>query len=424
MLDDGEVPYRVQAVGKSLGCQKLLLLNGKGLPVKASMHASKGQVRLASHQSLFMTGVFRIPFLFWSFSFGLAVFLVFTFLPRSLYDPGITIVELLAIGLALVVAAICNCWRSLPKLESDLRAFAGKLQRQNPNPVPCDRGASRAILAAELWRLHDTFVGFLSGRHMYYVCENLVLPLTAHVQLSYAEVVGPVPMQWFVSHFWGTAFNHFVNAVRRHAERSAVSPAKWTEVSYWICTFSNNQWKVDDELGSSWQNSSFYLALRSGLCKGTAMIFDDDAMPLSRAWCLFELLQTSILAREDSSFQGLLLCTDSGVLNDGCSNIEVALTISKRLSTLRLQDATASRWADKKMIDQLVGEQPGGFEGVNKFLKDAVQVVLHEAQVRFEQDLKHLKQLNSKSCVQQSSTGLQPSSSSESMRIGAADDNV
>jgi len=153
------------------------------------------------------------------------------------------------------------------------------------------------------------------------------------------------------------------------------------------------------------------------------MIFDDDAMPLSRSWCLFELLQTSILAQEDSSFQGLLLCTDSGVLNDGCSNIEVALTISKRLSTLRLQDATASVRADKEMIDKLVSEQPGGFEGVNKFMKGAVQTVLHEAQVRFEKDLKELKELNSMSFVQQPSTGLRRSSS-EPLRMGAADDNV
>ena len=63
---------------------------------------------------------------------------------------------------------------------------------------------------------------------------------------------------------------------------------------YWVCSFSNNQWQLNEELGdgSGWQQCSFYLALRSGHCLGTTMVVDDDAMPLERSWCLFELLHT------------------------------------------------------------------------------------------------------------------------------------
>ena len=40
------------------------------------------------------------------------------------------------------------------------------------------------------------------------------------------------------------------------------------------------------EVGMSWDQSSFYLALRSGTCQGTVMVFDNDALPLTR-WLLF-----------------------------------------------------------------------------------------------------------------------------------------
>lgn len=49
---------------------------------------------------------------------------------------------------------------------------------------------------------------------MYYVCSNLVKPLTEPYQLSFVELVGPSPMEWFVSHYWGMAARHFNDAIR------------------------------------------------------------------------------------------------------------------------------------------------------------------------------------------------------------------
>ena len=50
-----------------------------------------------------------------------------------------------------------------------------------------------------------------------------------------------------------------------------------------ICTFSNSQWHVKDELGNGrWQESSFYRSLISPNCKGTAMIIDELVQPLQR----------------------------------------------------------------------------------------------------------------------------------------------
>ena len=36
---------------------------------------------------------------------------------------------------------------------------------------------------------------------MYYVSANIVKPLTEPFQLSFAEVVGPTTIAWFVSHY-------------------------------------------------------------------------------------------------------------------------------------------------------------------------------------------------------------------------------
>jgi len=177
---------------------------------------------------------------------------------------------------------------------------------------------------------------------MYYLCGNIIKPLTKPYQLSYADVVGPNDMQWFVSHFWGTPFAHFVETIRKHAEGSL--GARVTDlhlVTYWICTFSNNQWKVLEELGETWEYSSFFLALRSPGYKGTVMVLDDEVRPLTRSWCLFELLQTALLSKKKKT-QGLFLATQSGVMNLGQCGMDLAVTLSKKMSTLKLQDASAS----------------------------------------------------------------------------------
>eukprot|EP00913_Durusdinium_trenchii_P024104 g22637.t1 len=122
---------------------------------------------------------------------------------------------------------------------------------------------------------------------------------------------------------------------------------------YWICSFSNNQWKVDEEIGDTWDESSFYLAMRSNECQGTAMVFDDQAVTLTRAWCLFELLQTERLSMERTSYQGLMICTGQGIMNHGAGSLDLAMNVTLRLANLRLQDAQATKDLDKEMIDGL-----------------------------------------------------------------------
>merc|ERR1719461_1200186 len=109
---------------------------------------------------------------------------------------------------------------------------------------------------------------------MYYLCPNLVMPLTEPDQLSYAEVAGPKDVQWFVSHYWGHTFRLFVESISKHAELTQ-GASGWRNIAYWVCTLSNNQWRVKEELGIDCEDSSFHHALRSSTCLGTAMVMDE-----------------------------------------------------------------------------------------------------------------------------------------------------
>lgn len=149
----------------------------------------------------------------------------------------------------------------------------------------------------------------------------------------------------------GHPLAHLVASVERHAQDF---PEKHP---YWICTFSNNQWAVSEELGETYHESSFYQALRSCGTLGTVMVFDEEAMPLTRSWCLFELLQTVLLQDISHDFKGLMLCSPLGIMNTGKGSLDLAMNVSKKLAVLDLEAAQASMQSDKDMIDSLVRQE-------------------------------------------------------------------
>lgn len=147
-------------------------------------------------------------------------------------------------------------------------------------------------------------------------------------------------------------------------------------IAYWICTFSNNQHFIPEELGKTHQESSFYLALHSDTCCGTCMILDQRAVPLTRSWCLFELLQTMKLQKSRAGHEGLVFGTHTGVLNKGSATVELALNIGEQLAILSLKDATATDPADQEMIHTLVLEEMGTFEEIDRALCGHVRAAL------------------------------------------------
>merc|ERR1712050_48685 len=108
---------------------------------------------------------------------------------------------------------------------------------------------------------------------MHYVVSNIIIPLTEAKQLSYAELAGPTTLQWFVSHCWGTPFPHFVGCIDKFARAESTAEhyneleSKCGVAAFWICSFSQNQHLLAEEIPGQWQTSSFYKALRSKHCK-------------------------------------------------------------------------------------------------------------------------------------------------------------
>ncbi|CAL1139216.1 unnamed protein product [Cladocopium goreaui] len=357
----------------------------KGNFVVEDMASSSGQYQISRRHAMAFLGFCGVPFLVWLlglFVFYIAFMAVFW---ARYVRPDLACCFHIACGCFLAFAIHWIRWRAIThtRILKDVQVFDRLLRREHPKPITCEKGPSRAIEAHQLHTFLDFFQNYIGSRTTYYVVHNIILPLTEPYKLSYAEVAGPSQSQsrWFVSHYWGTPLAHLVASVERHAQDF---PEKHP---YWICTFSNNQWAVSEELGETYHESSFYQALRSCGTLGTVMVFDEEAMPLTRSWCLFELLQTVLLQDISHDFKGLMLL---GIMNTGKGSLDLAMNVSKKLAVLDLEAAQASMQSDKDMIDSLV-RQEGGFEQINEFLADSINEVLNKLREQFTRNISSLE---------------------------------
>ncbi|CAK9101525.1 unnamed protein product [Durusdinium trenchii] len=378
---------------------ELYLLQDQGEHISKDINTSWGRMRIFPRCSLWASATCGIPslivlvfllvilalYLYWAILNGIGEA---KHLPWSL-----SIALLGALGVLVVHYWV---WRN-HVLSTPLRrrqgSFKQRLLKANPNPQPTERGPDRAITAEQIGELFEYFRDFIRRRDMHYVTNNLVLPFTKPYHLSYAEVAGPSRASWFVSHCWSNAFEDFFHSLQNMAQGKACFD--WRKVTFWICSFSNNQFKVQEELGDGDPlKSSFYLALQSPECHGTAMVLDNDCVPLQRSWCLFELLQTRYVAPKlKSGYEGLLLCTPNGVLQWGNAHVDTVVRLAEKVGEIRLENAEASRVEDKIMIDACVIETvPGGFAEVNKFAKECIKTVLDAANGSFQVRVQELMQ--------------------------------
>lgn len=106
-------------------------------------------------------------------------------------------------------------------------------------------------------------------------------------------------------------------------------------------------------------------------------------MPLQRIWCLFEVYHTIHLSRS-GNFQGLLLCTSTGVLQEGKAGTDVAVAVAKTAAELDTENAQATSEEDRLMICQLIEQMPGGFEAMNTFVRDTICNALQASHKHFE----------------------------------------
>lgn len=376
-----------------------LLATRTGPPIDKAMDASKGTLRLGKglkglKDDILYTGIFGCLSAAWTI---LGLFVVASLFVhfgelRKQTCKWLGCCTFVVAGIAALVRRSIRRNELLPIQVMHLH-FRDIMREKNPHPLACPRGPGRAVTALQLEDLLN-FFGPLHIRHrdMYYVCGNIIMPLTEPERLSYAELAGPRTVDWFVSHFWGLSFRETVQTIMAHT----FALERVNDMGYWICTLANNQWNLRAELGrdvtgvstqESWKFSSFYLALCSASTRGTLMVMDNEAKPLGRAWCLFEVLQTmqQLKAREaDEDFKGLLLGTKEGVLNFGSASIDLPMTLAYRLAKLDLRSAEATDEEDKLMIHSLVQALPGGFDAMNCFVRLVICDAVRQSHDEFE----------------------------------------
>jgi len=199
------------------------------------------------------------------------------------------------------------------------------------------------VTAGVLWDLLEHYGAFILDRNMHYVVSNIVLPLTEPSKSSFAAIWGRQTVTHFVSHSWCTPFFEFVETLRRHAE--SIAGARWRSQTYWVCSFSNNQWDIASALGDSIASSAFARVLRGGVVRDMVMVLDAKVRPLQRVWCLYELWIAT-----QQKFH-VTFATSMGIIGDAtCASVDIVFAIAERIGGLQVEDCEASNGEDKRQI--------------------------------------------------------------------------
>jgi hypothetical protein len=162
-----------------------------------------------------------------------------------------------------------------------------------------------------------------------------------------------VPL-YFVSHWWGEPVLDFVKCLEQHA----VDRGLGVDSPYWVCAYANNQWKLDDEIGGSLEESSFRKAMK--LSFGTVTVLDEGGVTFSRIWCGYEIFTS--LAGDKHKTYDVYTCPKGGAVGlvEGLSagdkdagakqKRESGFPLERVRLDIQLQSAQASVEADRKAI--------------------------------------------------------------------------
>jgi len=281
----------------------------------------------------------------------------------------VVIVHLVASGIGLVSALSVRFAQTLKPtpLECKLQRVLGCLLGQHPDHISQGCSADRAVSAQQVLDLAHFFRDFVGQRSAYFVVANIVKPLTQVHRLSYAELAGPSPVQYYASHFWGTSFAGLSEAIKSHAQE--VAGEEWFRITYWIDFLSMNHWLIGEAGASDLHDSACYTALWSSSCHGTCMILDEEALPLTRSWCLLDALQTHRRHQASPTF-ALVLCTPEGVIGvpGRSSDEKISLALEARLATLNIANVQATERHDQERIRALL-EAGDGIATIASFIR-------------------------------------------------------
>jgi len=160
--------------------------------------------------------------------------------------------------------------------------------------------------------------------------------------VSYAELLkhsSPQqghPVKDFISHTWSEPTTDFMTALQRARCGSC-----------WVCPFAVNQHQVD--LDDDLEKSPFFKALQSVKAASgrVLMVLDEDATPLTRIWCVYEIWVTATLGLrfEMGTPEGLMK------LGPNCNR-----NLQNKINRFKLDEAEATVEADRLKILQKIRE--------------------------------------------------------------------
>ena len=175
--------------------------------------------------------------------------------------------------------------------------------------------------------------------------------------LMYDECYENGPANVFVSHAWRYLFEELVTAIETFTDSHA--DERW---SYWVDLFVNDQWNAPN-LPYEWWAGTFSSAI--GEIGHTMLVLSpwDAPIPLTRAWCLWEILCTikmkaKLTVQLSTTQQAAFLET----LRNDYDHIMHALC------NIDVHKSEAWNPKDLEMIFAAVEKEEGGFAGVNNLL--------------------------------------------------------
>ena len=190
-------------------------------------------------------------------------------------------------------------------------------------------------------------------------CVKYVKPLTLEAGTSYLQTldstfVGPATV--FVSHAWRYAIMDVLNTMLKYAESHP-------NTYFWFDLFVNDQNNAPN-YPYSWWATTFQSQV--GQIGRTMLVMSpwNDPIPLTRAWCLFEIRAT---LETGSQLEIVLPEQQKQMLKEAL--LKDPKTVLQVLADVDGEKADAFKASDREQIFKAVQEMDGGFRKLNGDVK-------------------------------------------------------
>ena len=194
----------------------------------------------------------------------------------------------------------------------------------------------------------DVLIFLCGGRKVldqlttYDVCERFIKPFTKEKGCSYCQLLSEKygdkvakKANVFISHAWKYPFLNVVDAIRHHFDHYRPSHLENEEIIVWIDLLSNNQHIVMDLDFELWCET-FKSAIKEFHYTVLVLSPWKDPIPLTRAWCLFEIFCT---AESDSHFEIAMIEEEKNSFFTESAISFLGSTLRTRLSAITGQPA-------------------------------------------------------------------------------------